>query len=157
MLLVACPILGFLILAETAIPIYGLAIFNAGFRNLFHAVCVPLKIFWSLDFIEPPSGIYWWGVKVIIFWQPHLGLGHLSCSFNMLPWEFKSVNAEFDIVEQCLFLHLPFLIKSSRVIYLEKIWLLTLPQILHSPFIIFTSFLVLGLTFSNTFWFNVWP
>ena len=37
-LAVACPILGFLVLAETARPIYGLAIFNACLKNLFHAV-----------------------------------------------------------------------------------------------------------------------
>ena len=37
-LTVACPTFGFLVLALTAIPIYGLAIFNAGLKNLFQAV-----------------------------------------------------------------------------------------------------------------------
>ena len=85
----------------------------------------------------------------MIFWHPHLGLGYLSCSFNMLPLLFKSVHAEFDIDEQWLFLHLPLLIKSSvLVIYLVKICDLLRPQILQLPFIILTSFLVLGFIFS---------
>ena len=41
----ACPTLRFLVFAETAIPISGAVALNAGFRNLFQAVCVPLKIF----------------------------------------------------------------------------------------------------------------
>ena len=57
-LVVAAPIFGFFVFAETAIPIYGLAIFNAGFKNLLQAVCVPLKIFCSLDLMDPPSSIY---------------------------------------------------------------------------------------------------
>ena len=54
-LVVACPTFGFLVLAETAIPIKGAVALRAGFRNLFHAVCVPLNIFCSLDLIDPPS------------------------------------------------------------------------------------------------------
>ena len=42
---VACPILGFLVFAPTAIPMNGLATFRAGLRNLVQAVCVPLKFF----------------------------------------------------------------------------------------------------------------
>ena len=143
---------GFFVFAATAADISGVAIFKPGLIKLFQAFFVPRKIFCNLLLIEPPSSIYWCGVKVIIFWQIHLGLGHLSCSFNMLPWEFKSVHAEFDIAEQCLFLHLPFFIKSSpRVIYLVKIWLLLQPQIAHFLLIILTSFLVLGFIFSYTF------
>ena len=37
-LVVACPTLGFLVLALTAIPINGAATLTAGFRNLFQAV-----------------------------------------------------------------------------------------------------------------------
>ena len=44
-LVVACPTFGFLVLALTAVPINGTATLTAGFRNLFQAVCVPLKIF----------------------------------------------------------------------------------------------------------------
>ena len=54
-LAVACPTFGFFVFAETAIPIYGLAIFNAGLRNLFQAVCVPSKIDFNLFLIDPPS------------------------------------------------------------------------------------------------------
>ena len=48
-LVVACPNLGFLVLAPTAIPINGAVPLIAGFRNLFQAVCVPSKFFeaWS--------------------------------------------------------------------------------------------------------------
>ena len=55
----------------------------------------------------------------------------------------------FDIDEQGFLLHFPLLIKSSPlVIYLVKSCDLLRPQILQVPFIILTSFLVLGLTFS---------
>ena len=37
-LVVACPTLGFFVLAMTAIPLYGLARFNAGLKNLFQTV-----------------------------------------------------------------------------------------------------------------------
>ena len=57
-LVVACPTFGFLVLAVTAIPINGAVALIAGLRNLFQAVFVPLKIFYNLDFIEPPSSIY---------------------------------------------------------------------------------------------------
>ena len=60
--------------------------------------------------------------KIIIFWQLHFGLGHLSCSFNISTLLFKSHHAELDIEEQCLFLHLPLLRESSPlVIYLVKV------------------------------------
>ena len=85
----------------------------------------------------------------MIFWHPHLGLGHMSWSFNILPLLFKSVHAEFDIDEPCLFLHFPLLIKSCPLlIYLVKICDLLRPQILQVPLIILTIFLVLGFTFS---------
>ena len=57
-LVVACPTFGFLVLALRAIPINGAVALIAGFRNLFHAVYVPLNIFCSLPFINPPSNIY---------------------------------------------------------------------------------------------------
>ena len=41
---VALPISGSLVLADTAIPINGLAILRAFFKNLFPACSVPLKI-----------------------------------------------------------------------------------------------------------------
>ena len=44
-LVVACPTFGFFVFAETAIPINGADALIAGLRYLFHAVCVPLKIF----------------------------------------------------------------------------------------------------------------
>ena len=44
-LVVACPTFGFLVFAETAIPINGAVSLIAGFRNLFQVVCVPLNIF----------------------------------------------------------------------------------------------------------------
>ena len=44
-LVVACPTFGFLVLALTAIPINGAVALIAGFKNLFQAVCVSLKIF----------------------------------------------------------------------------------------------------------------
>ena len=44
-LVVACPTLGFLVLALTAIPINGAATLTAGLKNLFPAVYVPLKFF----------------------------------------------------------------------------------------------------------------
>ena len=42
-LVIACPILGILVLAPTAIPINGAVALMSGFKNLFQAVCVPLK------------------------------------------------------------------------------------------------------------------
>ena len=84
------------------------------------------------------------------FWQIHLGLGHLSCSFSIFPLLFTSHHAEFDIDEHWLFLHSPLLLKSSPlVIYLGKICHFSQLQILQVPLIILTSFLILGLTFSN--------
>ena len=44
-LVVACPNFGFLVFAETAIPINGAVAFIAGFKKLFQAVWVPLNIF----------------------------------------------------------------------------------------------------------------
>ena len=55
-LVVACPTLGFLVLALTAMQINGDATWRADFKNLIQAVCVPLKIFCSLLLIEAPSG-----------------------------------------------------------------------------------------------------
>ena len=57
-LVVACPFFGFLVFAETAIPINGAVAIIVGFRNLFQAVCVPLKIFRNLILIDPSSSIY---------------------------------------------------------------------------------------------------
>ena len=54
-LVVACPTLGFLVSALTAMPINGAATLTADFKNLFQAVCVPLKDFCSLLQIEAPS------------------------------------------------------------------------------------------------------
>ena len=54
-LVVACLAFGFLVLALTAITINGAATLTAGFKNLFQAVCVPLKIFYNSLLIEPPS------------------------------------------------------------------------------------------------------
>ena len=54
-LAVACPTFGFLVFAETAIPLNGAVALIAGFRNLFQAVCVPLKIDFHLFLIDPPS------------------------------------------------------------------------------------------------------
>ena len=51
---VAAATFGFLVLAPTAIPINGADALIAGFRNLFQAVCVPLKIDFNLFLIEPP-------------------------------------------------------------------------------------------------------
>ena len=44
-LVVAWPNFVFLVLAPTAMPINGAVVLIAGFRTLFQAVCVPLKIF----------------------------------------------------------------------------------------------------------------
>ena len=54
-LVVACPTLGFLVSALTAMPINGAATLTADFKNLFQAVCVPHENFCSLLLIEPPS------------------------------------------------------------------------------------------------------
>ena len=54
-LVVACPLLGFVVLALTAMPINGAATLTADFKNLFQAVCVPVEFFCSLLLIEPPS------------------------------------------------------------------------------------------------------
>ena len=56
--LVALPIGVFFDLAETAIPIFGLAIIRAEIKNLFQALCVPLKNFCSLLLIGPPSSVF---------------------------------------------------------------------------------------------------
>ena len=42
------PVCLFLVLAETAIPIYGLAILRRGFKILFQADWFPLKLFCKL-------------------------------------------------------------------------------------------------------------
>ena len=42
---VACPTLGFLVLALTAMPKNGAATLTADFKNLFQAVCVPVEFF----------------------------------------------------------------------------------------------------------------
>ena len=47
---VAAPTLAFLLFAPTAIPISGGSVFIDGFKNLFHAVWLPLNIFFSLYF-----------------------------------------------------------------------------------------------------------
>ena len=54
-LVVAAATFGFFVLAPTAIPINGAATLTAGFKNLSHAVFVPLKIDFSLLLIDPPS------------------------------------------------------------------------------------------------------
>ena len=51
-LVVVCPTLGFFVLAEMAIPINGTVAIIAGFKNLFQAVCVPLKFFCSFYFLS---------------------------------------------------------------------------------------------------------
>ena len=61
---VSCPTLRFFVLV---IPIKGAVAVIAGFRNLFQAVCVPLKIICSLLLIDPPSSIYLCGGNVINF------------------------------------------------------------------------------------------
>ena len=45
LIVVACPSLGFLVLALIAIPINGAVTLIAGFKTLFQAVCVPLNNF----------------------------------------------------------------------------------------------------------------
>ena len=120
-IVVACPTFGFFVLALTAISINGAVALIEGLRNIFQAVCVHLKIFCSLLLNDLPSRINWCGVNVIIFRQLCLELGHLSCSFNTSPFEFKSHQFDFAICEQCLFLHFPFLMKSSPLVnYLVK-------------------------------------
>ena len=52
---VAYPTLGFLVLAETAIPINGAATLTAGFRNLFHAAWLPLNVFFIVFLKPAPS------------------------------------------------------------------------------------------------------
>ena len=85
---------------------------------------------------------------MFIFWQLHLGLGRLSCSFNVSPLLHRTHDADFDINEQWLILHFPFFIKfSALVVYLAKICDLLRPQIAHLTFIKLTSFWVLGFTF----------
>ena len=148
---------GFFVFAATAADIKGVAIFKPDVIKLSQVFLVPLKSFCSLLLIDPPSSRYWWGVNVMIFWHPHLGLGHLSCSLSISPSLLKSVHAVFDIDEQWFLPHLPLLIKSSpRVIYSVKICDLLRPQILQVPLITLTSFLVLGLTFSYTFSLTIW-
>ena len=44
-LVVGCPTVGFFVFAETAIPMNAAATLASGFKNLFQADCVPLKIF----------------------------------------------------------------------------------------------------------------
>ena len=142
---------GFFVFAATAVHISGVAIFKPGFTKISQVFSVPVKTFCSSLFINPPSSMNWWGVKVMIFRQFYLGLGHLSCNFKILPLLFKSHHAEFDIHEHW-FLQFLLLIKSSPlVVYLVKIWLLLRPQILHVPFIIITTFLVSRFLFS--YWF----
>ena len=55
MLVNACPSFGLFVLTLTAIPINGAVALTADFKNLFPAVCVPLKIFCSLLLIDPTS------------------------------------------------------------------------------------------------------
>ena len=57
-LVVACPTSRFLVLALTAMPIKGAATLTVGFKNLFQALCLPLNIFCSFFFIDPPSSKY---------------------------------------------------------------------------------------------------
>ena len=149
-LAVAAPTCLFLVFAPTAIPITGAKVLTAGFKNLFQAVWDPIKIFFFILFLKPaPSNRNWIGLKVICFWQLHLGSRHISCNFKTVQFLFKSHYAEFDIAYLCQWVHLAFLIKSRPlVIYLVKIWLLLWPQISHFVLIILKSFLVLVFTFS---------
>ena len=62
----------------------------------------------------------------MIFWLLLLWLGHLSCSFNILPLLFNLHHAEVDIHEQCLFLHLLFQkISSSSHLHSKNLWFIT--------------------------------
>ena len=107
---------GFFVFAATVANISGVTNFTPGLKKLSQAFFVPLKIFCSLLFIDPPSSTYWWGVKIMIFWQLYLGLGHLSWSFIILPLLFKSHHAEFDTDEQWTFFHFLLSIKASRLV-----------------------------------------
>ena len=123
----------------------GLVNFNPGLIKRFHIFSIPLKIFFIV-FLNPLlSNWNFLGVKVICFWKLHLGLLQRSCNFIISHLLFKSHHAEFDIVEQWIFLHFPFFIKfSCRVNYLEKVCDFLRPQILQLPLITLTSFLVFG-------------
>ena len=126
---------GFFVFAATPAEIIGVAIFNAGFKNLFHAVSDPLNIFFIVFLKPEPSSWSWFGLKVICFWHLHLGLWHISCNFKTVQFLFKSHHAELLIADRCPCVHLAFLIKSCRlVIYFVKIWRLLRPQILQKTF-----------------------
>ena len=96
----------FLVLAPTATPINGAATLTAGFKNFFQAVWVPLKIFYNLFLNPAPSNRNCLGVKLIRFCHLHLGFEQISCNLKVYLFAFKSHHAEFDIGEQCIFLHL---------------------------------------------------
>ena len=82
------------------------------------------------------------------FLEVRLGLEHISCNLSVSHLAFKWHHAALENAEQCLFLHFPFFMKPSRVIYLVKLCVLDRPQIKHFPFLTFTTFCVLGFTFS---------
>ena len=64
-LIVACPTLGFLLLAATAIPINAVVTIKTVLRNIFHAFSVHSKLFFIL-FSSPlrTSNLYWLGEKI---------------------------------------------------------------------------------------------
>ena len=148
---VAAPIFGYLVLALTAIPIYGLAIFNAGFRNLFQAVCVPLIFLFQFTFYRTTFELNLFRSESNLFLTFTLRItAHIVCFDNIIIF-VKSHQAEILIADRCPCVHLALLIKSSPlVIYLAKICDLLRLQLLQLPLVILTSSLVLGFAFSNT-------
>ena len=122
--------------------------FQPWFNEAVPSFFCPSEFFLKLRFYRPTFKHILMRRKSYNFLAIRLWLGHLSCSSNILSLQFESHDAEFDIAEQCLFLHLPLLIKSSPlVIYLVKLCDLLRPQIPHFLLIILTSFLVLGFLF----------
>ena len=108
---------GFFVFAATAADISGVAIFKPGFRNFFYAVSVPLKIFCSLIFIEPPSSWNCLGVEVICFWHLHLGLWQISVNFNTVQFSFKSHQADLLKTYRCPCVHFTISIKFSALLF----------------------------------------
>ena len=143
-LVVACATFGFFVFAETTIPINRAATLTAGFKIFFQAVCVPLNFFkFTLNRSAFELKLLW--TESNLFLTLTFGI---SCNFSTVQILFKWHHAKLFIADLWPWVHLAFLTNfSPLVIYLVKICDLLRPHILQLPFVILTSFLVLGFTF----------
>ena len=114
---------GFLLFAPTARPITGVNVFTAGFRNLFHAVWVPLQN-WAIWYLKPlPSIMNCLAENVNCFWHWHLRVRHISNSLRLLPLLLKPHHAWLDMGKELKVLHLAvssiFLSFSEFILFLD--------------------------------------